>query len=177
MRLSPARAYLITDPTPPERVDELAQASDLGPVVAVLTRSCPSDWTRSWSGTTTPMVVDLSGNSGSSLRLPAGDSPVVAGLARTDLTGVSMVLDSLLDRHGPAVVYFESLTGLSLSAGVVRTARFVTRTVERVCRAGGTVVADVDPSAHHENELRGLAGPFDRVVDPVGASVSETTEP
>jgi hypothetical protein len=175
MTVSSTRAYLSTAPMAPERVSTLARASGLGPVVAVLTRSRPADWVGSWPAASDPMVVDLSGNSGSSLRLPCDEPPVVAGLARTDLTGVSMVLDSLLDTHGPAVVYFESLTGLSRDAGLSRTTRFVRATVHRVCRAGGTVVADVEPSGHRERELRDLSSPFDRVVG--GDPATGTTEP
>ncbi|MFC7226863.1 hypothetical protein N0B31_05565 [Salinirubellus salinus] len=175
MTVSPTRAYLSTAPVAPERVSTLARASGLGPVVAVLTRSRPADWVSSWPAADDPMVVDLSGNSGSSLRLPCDEPSVVAGLARTDLTGVSMVLTSLLEAHGPAVFYFESLTGLCRDAGRARTTRFVRETVHRVCRAGGTVVADVDPSGHRERELRDLSAPFDRVVG--GPPAIGTAEP
>ena len=161
---SPTRSYLSKETTDPPVVDRVARGRGIDAVVVVLSRTEPTEWLRSWSGSPEPMVVDLTGGSGSSLRLPGGDGSVVAGLSPTDLTGVSMVLDSLVARHGRTVLYVESLTGLSHCAGSTRTARFLRRTVERVTGAGGTVVADVEPSAHPTSDLRLLSGPFDRLV-------------
>jgi hypothetical protein len=134
-------------------------------VVVVLTRTQPRPWLASWPGELTPKVVDLSGTNGTSLRLPAETDQVVAGLDQTDLTGVSMVLESLLRCRGPTVVYLESLTGLCLSAGPARTTRFVRNTVEQVTAAGGTILADVNPEAHQNAALRVLSSPFQEVVD------------
>jgi hypothetical protein len=167
MSVSRSGALLSTGATHPAAVRAVAADSGIGAVVAVLSRSRPGEWLRSWpDDAPEPMVVDLSGDSGSSLRLPAGDDRVVAGLGGTDLTGVSMVVNSLVDRHGPTVVYVESLSGFSICAGSDRTARFARVVVDTVTDAGGTVVADVDPTAHTDPDLRRLADPFDRVVSP-----------
>lgn len=165
MSVSQDRSYLSTAPTDPDVVDRLARNRGLDAVVVVLSRTSPSGWVGRWSGDSEPMVVDLTGRSGSSLRLPGGDGQVVAGFSPPDLTGVSMVLDSLVDRHGRLLLYFESLTGLSHCAGSRRTAHFFRRMVQRVTRAGGTVVADVDPSAHAASDLRILSAPFERLVE------------
>jgi hypothetical protein len=159
------RAYLSTAETTPEALRTVADRVGAPSVVVVLTRTRPGPWLASWPGERAPKVVDLSGTSGSSLRLPADTDQVVAGLDQTDLTGVSMVLESLLRRAGPTVVYLESLTGLCLSAGPARTTRFVRNTVEQVTTAGGTILADVTPEAHHTAALRVLSSPFQEVVD------------
>jgi len=165
-------SYLATAPTDPRVVDGLARDRGLDAVVVVLSQTPPAEWLDDWSGTRDPMVVDLTGRSGSSLRLPGGESRVVAGLSPPDLTGVSMVLDSLVDRHDRLLLYFESLSGLSRCASSIRTAHFFRRTVQRVTRAGGTVVADVDPSAHGTSDLRTLSAPFERLVESPPATSS-----
>jgi hypothetical protein len=167
MPVSPHGALLATGSTPPAAVRALAAECGIAPVVAVLTRSRPAEWLRSWpEDSRDPMLVDCSGESGSSLRLPSADDRVVAGLGGNDRTGVSMVLGSLVDRRGATVIYVESLSGFSVCTGSDRTARFAQVLVNTVTAAGGTVVADVDPQAHSETDLRRLAGPFDRVVRP-----------
>lgn len=159
------RAYLSTGETTPEALRTVAERVGAPSVVVVLTRTQPGPWLASWPGEVAPKVVDLSGTSGSSLRLPADTDQVVAGLDQTDLTGVSMVLESLLRCLGPTVVYLESLTGLCLSAGPARTTRFVRNTVELVTDAGGTILADVNPEAHRTDDLRVLSSPFQEVVE------------